>query len=163
MAFTLAGVLITGGVLTGLSTNFHVFGTDKVWQFHLSMTAAEYQGMQPAQGGFPGFGAPPPPKPERKPGERETHRGAFNIDFPWAEAAFTGRAVAVHATEVDAPGLLAALRVALESVLDEEAAGNERFKKILANWRQFRTEQHRWFSIADTRAELAVYRSDTQR
>ena len=38
-----------------------------------------------------------------------------------------------------------------------------RFKKILANWRQFRTEQHRWFSIADTRAELAVYRSDTQR
>lgn len=32
VAFTLAGVLITGGVLTGLSTNFHVFGTDKVGQ-----------------------------------------------------------------------------------------------------------------------------------
>jgi TRAP-type mannitol/chloroaromatic compound transport system substrate-binding protein len=48
-------------------------------------------------------------------------------------------------------------------VLDEEAAGNEQFKKILANWRQFRAEQHRWFSIADTRAELAVYRTDPQR
>ena len=53
-----------------------------------------------------------------------------------------------------------ALRVALESVLDEEAAQNAQFKKILANWRQFRAEQHRWFSIADTRAELAVFRSD---
>ncbi len=59
--------------------------------------------------------------------------------------------------------VIKALRVALESVLDEEAAGNERFKKILANWRQFRAEQHRWFSIADTRAELAVYRTDPQR
>ena len=45
-------------------------------------------------------------------------------------------------------------------VLDEEAASNEQFKKILANWRQFRADQHRWFSIADTRAELAVFRTD---
>jgi TRAP-type mannitol/chloroaromatic compound transport system substrate-binding protein len=59
--------------------------------------------------------------------------------------------------------VIKALRVALEQVLDEEAAGNEQFKKILANWRQFRAEQHRWFSIADTRAELAVYRTDTNR
>lgn len=59
--------------------------------------------------------------------------------------------------------VIKALRVALESVLDEEANGNAQFKKILANWRQFRAEQHRWFSIADTRAELAVYRSDQQR
>jgi TRAP-type mannitol/chloroaromatic compound transport system substrate-binding protein len=53
-----------------------------------------------------------------------------------------------------------ALRVALESVLDEEAAKDEQFKKILANWREFRANQHRWFSIADTRAENAVYRTD---
>ena len=56
--------------------------------------------------------------------------------------------------------IIKALRVALETVLDEEAAQSEQFKKILANWRQFRAEQHRWFSIADTRAELAVYSSD---
>jgi TRAP-type mannitol/chloroaromatic compound transport system substrate-binding protein len=56
--------------------------------------------------------------------------------------------------------IIKALRVATESVLDEEAAQNEQFKKILANWRQFRASQHRWFSIADTRAENAVYRSD---
>jgi len=56
--------------------------------------------------------------------------------------------------------IIRALRVALEAVLDEEAAANEQFKKILANWRQFRALQHRWFSIADTRAENAVYRSE---
>jgi TRAP-type mannitol/chloroaromatic compound transport system substrate-binding protein len=56
--------------------------------------------------------------------------------------------------------IIKALRVALESVLDEEAAQNEQFKRVLANWRQFRANQHRWFSIADTRAENAVYRSD---
>ena len=56
--------------------------------------------------------------------------------------------------------IVKALRGALEAVLDEEAAQNEQFKKILANWRKFRADQHRWFSIADTRAELAVYRSE---
>ena len=55
--------------------------------------------------------------------------------------------------------IVKALRVALEEVLDEEAAQDEQFKKILANWRAFRANQHRWFSIADTRAENAVYRS----
>ena len=52
-----------------------------------------------------------------------------------------------------------ALRAALETVLDEEAAASPQFKKVLTDWRAFRANQHRWFSIADTRAELAVYRS----
>ena len=56
--------------------------------------------------------------------------------------------------------IIKTLRVALEAVLDEEAAQNAQFKKVLENWRQFRANQHRWFSIADTRAENAVYRSD---
>ena len=55
------------------------------------------------------------------------------------------------------PEIVKALRTALEAVLDEEAAKSDQFKKILENWRQFRAEQHRWFAIADTRAELAVY------
>jgi TRAP-type mannitol/chloroaromatic compound transport system substrate-binding protein len=58
--------------------------------------------------------------------------------------------------------VIKALRAALETVLDEEAAQSEQFKKILTNWRQFRADQHRWFSIADTRAELAVYRTDAK-
>jgi TRAP-type mannitol/chloroaromatic compound transport system substrate-binding protein len=55
--------------------------------------------------------------------------------------------------------IIKALRVALEQVLDEEAAANEQFRKILTHWRAFRANQHRWFSLADTRAENAVYRS----
>jgi TRAP-type mannitol/chloroaromatic compound transport system substrate-binding protein len=58
--------------------------------------------------------------------------------------------------------IIKALRGALETVLDEEAAANEQFKKVLTNWRAFRANQHRWFSIADTRAEFAVYRSETR-
>jgi TRAP-type mannitol/chloroaromatic compound transport system substrate-binding protein len=55
------------------------------------------------------------------------------------------------------PEIIKALRGALEGVLDEEAGKNPLFKKILDNWRQWRAEQHRWFAIADTRAEIAVY------
>jgi TRAP-type mannitol/chloroaromatic compound transport system substrate-binding protein len=58
--------------------------------------------------------------------------------------------------------IIKALRVALEQVLDEEAAQSGQFKKILTNWRAFRANQHRWFSIADTRAEFAVYRSEAR-
>jgi TRAP-type mannitol/chloroaromatic compound transport system substrate-binding protein len=57
------------------------------------------------------------------------------------------------------PEIIKALRAALESVLDEEGEKNPRFKKVLDNWRQFRAEQHRWFGIADTRAEIAVFSS----
>ena len=41
-----------------------VFGLDKVWQFHLTLTAAEYAAMQPALGMSPGgpSGPMPPPK-----------------------------------------------------------------------------------------------------
>ena len=53
--------------------------------------------------------------------------------------------------------IIKALRTALEAVLDEEAGKSDQFKKILENWRQFRADQHRWFAIADTRAEFAVY------
>jgi hypothetical protein len=28
---------------------------------------------------------------------------------------------------------------------------------VLENWRAFRSEQHRWFSIADARTEMSVY------
>ena len=55
------------------------------------------------------------------------------------------------------PETLRALRTALEQVLDEEAAKSEQFKKVLENWRVFRAEQHRWFSIADARTEMSVY------
>ena len=55
------------------------------------------------------------------------------------------------------PETLRALRTALEAVLDEESAKSEQFKRVAENWRAFRAEQHRWFSIADARTEMSVY------
>ena len=55
------------------------------------------------------------------------------------------------------PEIMRALRNALEAVLDEESAKSEQFKRIADNWRAFRAEQHRWFSIADARTEMSVY------
>src|ERR1043166_7058931 len=55
------------------------------------------------------------------------------------------------------PEVLRALRTALEQVLDEESAKSEQFKRLADNWRAFRAEQHRWFSIADARTEMSVY------
>ena len=55
------------------------------------------------------------------------------------------------------PEILRALRAALETVLDEESAKSEQFKRLADNWRLFRAEQHRWFSIADARTEMSVY------
>ncbi|MGE0752918.1 MAG: TRAP transporter substrate-binding protein [Variibacter sp.] len=55
------------------------------------------------------------------------------------------------------PEIIKALRAALEEVLDEEGAKSPQFKKVLDHWRAFRNEQHRWFSLADARTEMAVY------
>ena len=62
-----------------------VFGLTKVWQFHLELTARDYDKMQPT-GGPGGFG---PKKPDDKPGEKPTdvHKGSgFGLEFPWVHA-----------------------------------------------------------------------------
>ena len=65
-----------------------VFGPGKVWPIHIEMTAKEYEGMQPAiaGGGFGFPGQPMPKAPEKKPGDRETHRSVFGTEFPTAHA-----------------------------------------------------------------------------
>lgn len=55
------------------------------------------------------------------------------------------------------PEIIRALSQATEAVLDEEAAASPQFKKILDSWRPFRAEIHRYFSVNDARAEMAVY------
>src|SRR5260370_18881332 len=47
-----------------------LFGLTKVWKFDLTLTAKEWEGLQPAGGGFPGFPGGPgvpggPPKPAK--------------------------------------------------------------------------------------------------
>jgi spore coat protein CotH len=75
-----------------------VFGLTKVYQFDLTFTAKEWEGLQPAGGGFRGFpggpgfpGAPNPEKPAEKSDEpkRETHRSVFGVEFPYAHGEFS--------------------------------------------------------------------------
>ena len=55
---------------------------------HIEIPADEYQAMQPpAPAGGPG-GPPPAPRP-KKPGERESERNLFGVEFPWARGAIT--------------------------------------------------------------------------
>lgn len=72
-----------------------IFGQTKLWRFDITMSAKEYDAMQPAGGGFlggppgGGFGRPPmpPPKPPEKSDEpkRDSHRSVFNMEFPIAK------------------------------------------------------------------------------
>ncbi len=74
-----------------------VFGLTRVHEYHLQVSAREWERMQPTGGGrFPGgpFGGAPggPAKPVAKPGEEpiEVHKGGgFGVEFPWAHADFT--------------------------------------------------------------------------
>src|SRR3954449_4318445 len=72
-----------------------LFGLTRVVPLHLEIPADEYRAMQPpAPAGAPG-GPPPAPRPKR-PGERESERNLFGVEFPWARGTVTaeGRAYA---------------------------------------------------------------------
>jgi spore coat protein H len=65
-----------------------VFGLTKVWQFHVELTAKEWETMQKVSGGFGGKG--PPKKDADKPADKpaDAHKNkAFGMEFPWARAA----------------------------------------------------------------------------
>ena len=67
------------------------FEPGKVWEVHVTLTAAEFEAMQP-RGGFNMFG---PPQPKAKAPERpldpsrEVHKNTFGVDLPWATGAVT--------------------------------------------------------------------------
>lgn len=78
-----------------------VFGLTSVWKIHLHVSAENWKTMQPAGGGFPGFGPPPPgggrpnPGTERKPNDAPPapggpgvpfRPGSFGFDFEYVKA-----------------------------------------------------------------------------
>lgn len=76
------------------------FNQSEILQIHISLTAQEYDAMQPSGGGgFPGFGAPPAP-PKKPSDGREVHRNAFGFDLPWASGS-----VAINGTNFEKVGL----------------------------------------------------------
>ena len=59
------------------------FGLTRVVPLHIEISADEYQAMQPPAPAVPG-GPPPAPRP-RKPGEGESERNLFGLEFPWVK------------------------------------------------------------------------------
>jgi putative membrane-bound dehydrogenase-like protein len=90
--FARPAVLLSGtvddGIAKGKTAGAEPFGLTKVVNLHIEISAEEYQAMQPpAPAGVPG-GPPPVPRP-KKPGERESERNLFGVEFPWARGAVT--------------------------------------------------------------------------
>src|SRR5262245_45987867 len=62
-----------------------LFGLTRVVGLDIEISEDEYRAMQPpAPAGVPG--APPPPK---RPGDRESERNLFGVEFPWVRGAVT--------------------------------------------------------------------------
>jgi hypothetical protein len=72
-----------------------VFGLTKIHEFHLELSAKDWEIMQATKGGGPFFGGPGgPKKPDNQPADKPTdvHKGSgFGVEFPWAHANFTAQ------------------------------------------------------------------------
>src|SRR4051812_30624441 len=77
-------VLVSGTANEG---DADLFGLTSVVNLHIEVTAEEYQAMQPPAPAA--FGGPPPAPRPRRPGERESERNLFGVEFPWARGAVT--------------------------------------------------------------------------
>lgn len=66
-----------------------VFGLTRIWPVHVHVTAEAWKEMQPAGGGFPGFGPPPGgPRPGGPPGRPPApfRPGSFGFEFEYVKA-----------------------------------------------------------------------------
>ena len=74
---------------TALSSQ-QVFVPGKLLKVHITLSAKEYEAMQP-RGGFGGFGGPPKPPPPKKAEDpaRTVKKNNFGTDLPWATASVT--------------------------------------------------------------------------
>ena len=64
------------------------FDPTKLWEFHVTLTKAEYDAIQPPQAAF-GFGQPPPPPPAKRDDGREVHQNVFGVDLVWGKGSVT--------------------------------------------------------------------------
>jgi putative membrane-bound dehydrogenase-like protein len=76
------------GILADKPDAGDFFGLTKIVPVHIEMNEDEYQAMQPpAPAGD--FGGPPQAPRPKRPGERESERNLFGIEFRWARGAVT--------------------------------------------------------------------------
>jgi putative membrane-bound dehydrogenase-like protein len=73
------------GKAPGKTADADLFGLTKIVNLNIEVKAEEYQAMQPPPP--TAFGTPPVAPRQKRPGERESERNLFGIDFPWASGA----------------------------------------------------------------------------
>ena len=66
----------------GTAAGADLFGLTRVVNVHIEVPADEYEAMQPSPPAA--FGGPPPAPRPKRPGERESERNLFGVEFPWA-------------------------------------------------------------------------------
>ncbi len=69
------------------ATATDLFGLTKVLGLHIEISADEFRAMQPPAPAA--FGGPPPAPRPKKPGERESERNLFGVEFPWVRGSVT--------------------------------------------------------------------------
>ncbi len=85
----LLGLIVALPALAADPKPVTVFDPLKVWEFHVTLSKAEYDAMQPPPGGgFPAFGQPPAAPKPRTDG-REVHVNVFGVGQPWAKGSVT--------------------------------------------------------------------------
>ncbi len=66
-----------------------VFDPLKVWEFHVTLSKAEYDAMQPPPGGGGFAFGQPPAQPKPRTDGREVHMNMFGVEQPWAKGSVT--------------------------------------------------------------------------
>ncbi|MEW9900699.1 TRAP transporter substrate-binding protein [Chitinivorax sp. PXF-14] len=78
----------------------------------------------------------------------------YDAKNPLALVRLLGNGVKLHPYPQD---VVAAAQAATFQVYEEEAAKNEKFRRIYTEWLKFRKLQHGWFNIADATMERMMY------
>jgi hypothetical protein len=86
------------GKTTGNAAGTDLFGLTRVVKLHIKVPAEEYAALQPPPPA--GFGAPPPPPRPKRPGERESERNLFGVEFHWARADLIAEGKTYKGTEL---------------------------------------------------------------
>jgi spore coat protein H len=85
----LAGLLLALPAFADDKKPATVFDPLKIWEFHVTLSKAEFDAMQPPPGGgFRGFNQPPP-EPKPRADGREVHVNVFGVEQPWAKGGVT--------------------------------------------------------------------------
>ena len=111
-----------------------LFGLTKVVKLNIEIPADEYEAMQPPAPAA--FGAPPPPARPKQPGERESERNLFGVEFSWVRGTVTAEGKAYKGVRLRYSGnasyMASSGGLKRSFLVDLERSGNQDFHGLRA-------------------------------